>query len=233
MARAPTSMLFLPPRPPVKLPARGSIVLGRSRTCDLALPSADASRRHAEILGTRKGFRLRDLGSTNGTFVNGERIEQHQLRPGDRIQIGGSTITFCRVEADVNGDRRAEEAKTVISARPLPSADRPSRDAEAFRGALAEIPPYAVLQILEMGRKTGILTIEAGDATGRLWLRDGAPVHAETPHQVGFDAALSLVAATSGRFAFTPEVESPDPTIDASITELLLESSRRLDEAGA
>ena len=230
MASRPTSMLFLPPRPPIKLAARGSIIVGRSRTCGLALPGADASRRHAEILGTGKGFRLRDLGSTNGTFVNGERVEEVELRPGDRIQIGGGTITFCRVEADVDGDSTAHEAKTVIFERPVPSEGDVTERGEAFHGVLAEIPPYAVLQILEMGRKTGLLAIDAEAGLGRLWLRDGAPIHAETKDQSGFDAAMTLVGATSGRFAFTPQFDSPDPTIDASITELLLESSRLIDE---
>ena len=230
MASRPTSMLFLPPRPPIKLAARGSIIVGRSRTCGLALPGADASRRHAEILGTGKGFRLRDLGSTNGTFVNGERVEEVELRPGDRIQIGGGTITFCRVEANVDGGSAADEAKTVIFERPVPSEGDVTERGEAFHGVLAEIPPYAVLQILEMGRKTGLLAIDAEAGLGRLWLRDGAPIHAETKDQSGFDAAMTLVGATSGRFAFTPQFDSPDPTIDASITELLLEASRRIDE---
>ena len=230
MASRPTSMLFLPPRPPIKLAARGSIIVGRSRTCGLALPGADASRRHAEILGTGKGFRLRDLGSTNGTFVNGERVEEVELRPGDRIQIGGSTITFCRVEANVDGGSTADEAQTVIFERPVPSEGDVTERGEAFHGVLAEIPPYAVLQILEMGRKTGLLAIDAEAGLGRLWLRDGAPIHAETKDQSGFDAAMTLVGATSGRFAFTPQFDSPDPTIDASITELLLESSRLIDE---
>jgi len=230
MASRPTSMLFLPPRPPIKLAARGSIIVGRSRTCGLALPGADASRRHAEILGTGKGFRLRDLGSTNGTFVNGERVEEVELRPGDRIQIGGGTITFCRVEANVDGGSEADEAKTVIFERPVPSEGDVTERGEAFHGVLAEIPPYAVLQILEMGRKTGLLAIDAEAGLGRLWLRDGAPIHAETKDQSGFDAAMTLVGATSGRFAFTPQFDSPDPTIDASITELLLESSRLIDE---
>ena len=230
MASRSTSMLFLPPRPPIKLAARGSIIVGRSRTCGLALPGADASRRHAEILGTGKGFRLRDLGSTNGTFVNGERVEEVELRPGDRIQIGGGTITFCRVEANVDGGSAANEAKTVIFERPVPSEGDVTERGEAFHGVLAEIPPYAVLQILEMGRKTGLLAIDAEAGLGRLWLRDGAPIHAETKDQSGFDAAMTLVGATSGRFAFTPQFDSPDPTIDASITELLLESSRLIDE---
>jgi hypothetical protein len=81
-----------------------------------------------------------------------------------------------------------------------------------------------------MGRKTGLLAIDSEAGPGRLWLRDGAPIHAETKSQSGFDAAMTLVSATSGRFAFTPQLDSPEPTIDATITDLLLESSRLIDE---
>ncbi len=218
-------MLFLPPQPPVRLAAKGSMVLGRSRTCDLPVASTDASRRHAEILGTGKSFVLRDVNSTNGTFVNGERIDRHELRPGDRIQIGAESITFCQIEADLEvGGDVDELAMTVIQERPAPT------EAKAFHGCLTEIPPYALLQILELGRKTGVLELDREDGTGCLWLRDGSPIHAETQEQVGFDAALTLVRATAGRFGFTPESESPERTIEASITQLLLESARLLDE---
>ena len=201
------------------------MVLGRSRTCDLPVASTDASRRHAEILGTGKSFVLRDLSSTNGTFVNGGRIDRHELRPGDRIQIGAESITFCQIEGDLEvGGDVDELAMTRIQERPAPT------DTKAFHGCLTEIPPYALLQVLELGRKTGVLELGGEDVTGCLWLRDGSPIHAETQGQVGFDAALTLVRATAGRFGFTPQSESPERTIEASITQLLLESARVIDE---
>lgn len=215
-------MLFLPPHPPVQLHPSQTVVVGRSHACDLTLASADASRRHAEIVATDEGYAVRDLGSTNGTFVNGQRIEEHALQPGDRIQIGASTITFCQVGVGLEIPIERGEEKTLLIERPVPS--------EAFHGALAEIPPYAVLQILELGRKTGVLQVDSELGLGRLWLRNGDPVHAETKDQLGFDAALAIVQSTSGRFAFEPQTTSPAPTIKASVTELLLEASRLEDE---
>jgi hypothetical protein len=87
-----------------------------------------------------------------------------------------------------------------------------------------------VLQILEMGRKTGVLVLDSDGTTGKLWLRRGDPIHAQTKSQIGFDAALSLVHARSGRFTFEPEAAPDTTTIEATVTELLLEASRRLDE---
>ena len=217
------AMLFFPPLPPVRLRASSSCVIGRSRSCNLRLPSADASRRHAEILAGRDGFVLRDLRSTNGTFVNGERVQERTLRPGDRIQIGGDTITFCQVEAPVERatPTLGEEKTILVERRAL---------GQQFQGNLAEFPVFAVLQILEMGRKTGLLKIEGAQGPGKLWLCAGAPVHAETKQQKGFDAAVAVVNLSEGHFSFEPQQDPPERTIQASVTELLLEASRIQDE---
>lgn len=220
------AMLFCPPLGPVRLSRSAPVVLGRSRLCELAVPSGDASRRHAEVAHGPAGWVVRDLGSTNGTLVNGAPVDgERALQSGDRIGIGSSVVTFCRVEGgDLDtmlGD--GAEAKTLVAYGPTAGG--------AFEGSLEEIPPFAVLQVLEMGRKTGVLRVE-GDAAGegRIWIHQGAPVHAETPKQQGFDAAAVLVNAASGRFRFEPGSDLPASTIRASVTELLLEASRLKDE---
>jgi predicted component of type VI protein secretion system len=214
------AMLFAPPQPPVQLPREGEVALGRSRECEVRLPDADTSRRHAKIVCSGGRFVLHDLGSTNGTFVNGERIEQRELAPGDRLQIGANAVTFCQVSGGL--DQPDDHAQTVLFERSL--------GGEVFHGDLAEIPPFALLQLLEMGRKTGLLRIDSDTMPGKLWLRAGDPIHAETKGQVGFDAAVALVHATAGRFAFEPNAAPPEPTIEASVTHLLLEASRQRDE---
>ena len=217
-------ILFLPPRPPIPLSLDTTVAIGRSRGCELRLPSGDASRRHAEIVPSGDGFLLRDLGSTNGTCVNDSPVQHHQLRPGDRIQIAGSTITFCQVARDPATSRGdLSDAKTLLEDRPI--------EVETFRGELAEVPTFAVLQTLEMGRNSGVLQIDSDGAVGKLWLAGGQPVHAETKNLRGFDAALGLVNAQIGRFTFVRAIQAPEITIEASVTELLLEASRLLDES--
>jgi hypothetical protein len=216
-------MLFCPPHAPLQLGPRQAVVVGRSRKCDLRLPGSDASRRHAEITGGPNGFTLTDLGSTNGTYVNGDRVREHLLQPGDQIEIGASLITFCQVGGGLESiglEQETEEATT---------RERPATG-QVFEGDLAEIPPCAVLQILQMGGKSGLLETEFEEGVGRLWLVDGAPVHAETKRHSGFDAAMEISTATVGRFTFQPNEESAQVTIRASVTELLLEASRVLDE---
>ena len=69
-------------------------VLGRSRECEVRLPDANSSRRHAEIRYEDEGWWIVDLGSTNGTLVNGKRAKRERLRDGDVVTLGSTDIVF-------------------------------------------------------------------------------------------------------------------------------------------
>jgi len=71
-------------------------VIGRSSECDITLADSNVSRRHAEIRRIGDGYSLVDLGSTNGTEVNGQRIQETALMSGDVISVGTTEITFER-----------------------------------------------------------------------------------------------------------------------------------------
>lgn len=82
-----------------RYPLMGAItILGRDDVADIILDDPGISRRHSELRVTTDGPRfvttIRDLGSTNGTFVNGERITSEHLEDGDRITVGRTSITF-------------------------------------------------------------------------------------------------------------------------------------------
>ena len=72
------------------------LVLGRSRACDVYVADVNVSRRHAELQQEGATYWIVDLGSTNGTAVNGKRIERERLRDGDRITLGSTEIVFGR-----------------------------------------------------------------------------------------------------------------------------------------
>ena len=65
-------------------------IIGRRPDCDLRIPTRDVSRRHCEITPgeKRSDLLVRDLGSSNGTFVNDKRVAECKLRPGDRLGVG-------------------------------------------------------------------------------------------------------------------------------------------------
>jgi len=67
---------------------RDWFVIGRGRTADMVVAEATISRAHAAVGYDAQGFYVQDLGSTNGTLVNGARVERQKLKPGDEIQIG-------------------------------------------------------------------------------------------------------------------------------------------------
>jgi pSer/pThr/pTyr-binding forkhead associated (FHA) protein len=66
------------------------LTIGRLPECTITLADTNVSRKHAEVRPEGAGFLLSDLGSTNGTFVNGARITQHELSDGDVITFGGA-----------------------------------------------------------------------------------------------------------------------------------------------
>ena len=73
------------------------VVLGRSRECDIHVADANASRRHCEIVQDGAStWSLVDLGSTNGTELNGQRVRQAVLADGDRVTIGSTDVLFGR-----------------------------------------------------------------------------------------------------------------------------------------
>jgi hypothetical protein len=68
--------------------------IGRTADNQIVVPIREVSRRHAEIVLDEGGYLIRDLGSPNGTFVNGERVTEHRLDDGDRIALGGQVFVF-------------------------------------------------------------------------------------------------------------------------------------------
>ncbi len=76
------------------------LVIGRSSSCDLVLNDESCSRTHARIAPDGARARVEDLGSTNGTLVNGERVTVAVVEDGDRVMIGGTVLRYVRGPAD-------------------------------------------------------------------------------------------------------------------------------------
>ncbi|MGZ0165015.1 MAG: FHA domain-containing protein, partial [Planctomycetales bacterium] len=95
---------------PIELERTGaSLTIGRDPECDFVVPDVDAadltSSRHAELSWNNDSLMLADLGSTNGTFVNGEVVSSRQVGPGDRIQLGrlGPEVVIVQIQATASG----------------------------------------------------------------------------------------------------------------------------------
>ena len=92
--------------------------LGRDASNTIQLHDTEVSRHHAEIRRADGDLRISDLNSSNGTFVNGQRIRQHQLASGDQVQLGSTLMLYTGP---------AEETAAKTWPRSSTSARRPSR----------------------------------------------------------------------------------------------------------
>lgn len=85
-------------------------MLGRREDCDLRIPIADVSRKHCRIVISGSTATVEDMGSSNGTFVNGRKIHgSMELEPGDSLQIG--PIVFV---VQIDGDPEIDQMRPTI-----------------------------------------------------------------------------------------------------------------------
>ncbi len=78
----------------IDLSKKENTSIGRDESCDVFIDSGNVSRRHAEVRLEGNMFVLKDLGSTNGTWMRGQKIDQYLLQDGDSFQIGSARIIF-------------------------------------------------------------------------------------------------------------------------------------------
>jgi hypothetical protein len=127
---------------PRELALVGTTLVGRDPECEISHADPRLSRRHAEFRVTADGVRLRDLGSRNGTLVNGHRVDETVLTPGDVVQIAHLTIRFNDAGADptvhmVRGGRAGGHAAPPPAA---PVRDDRTRVLSPAEAAIARAP---------------------------------------------------------------------------------------------
>jgi pSer/pThr/pTyr-binding forkhead associated (FHA) protein len=92
------------------------VVIGRNTTCDMVLDNLGVSREHAQIERSAGVYVLHDLGSNNGTFVNGKRVDNYNLNSGDEFSIGKFTFEVdLGLQAKPQTQRRAAPPQSVGS----------------------------------------------------------------------------------------------------------------------
>jgi pSer/pThr/pTyr-binding forkhead associated (FHA) protein len=86
-----------------EIPVRSPVTVGRQKECAVFLDDSRLSREHARVYFDGRVYVVQDLGSKNGTYLNGQLLhEQKMLRAGDRIRIGDATLTFALEPRDAN-----------------------------------------------------------------------------------------------------------------------------------
>lgn len=208
------------------------IVIGRSSDLDMVLVEDMVSRKHAKIVTEERGVSIADLGSTNGTFVNGEKIRKVELKDGDRILIGTSIIKLVALNGEtaqssmVMSENEARSKMQVTA-----NKQRPSR---SMSGSIEEIPLPDLLQLLSTSRKSGVLVLRTDWGTGRIYMRKGQIYFATIDDSFDLSprkAIFRVLGWNSGLF----ELEPPDERavleeMQDSTEGLLMEGMRQIDE---
>ncbi|HXU65706.1 MAG TPA: DUF4388 domain-containing protein [Polyangia bacterium] len=205
------------------------IIIGRSSDLDMVLVEDMVSRKHAKITTDDHVVTIQDLGSTNGTFVNGEKVRKAELKDGDRILIGTSIIKMVYVEGDATNNGLSEtEARSKMAV----AASKRSTP-KSMAGSIEEIPLPDLLQLLSTSRKSGVLVVRTDTTTGRLFMRKGQ-IYFATLDQGNAGprkAIMRMLSWTQGSFELEPPDETPQPEeMDESTEALLMEGMRQLDE---
>lgn len=94
--------------------SKSLVTMGRATTNDIVLPQGRVSRNHAQVQCTDEGITLTDLNSANGVFVNGQKVSEAKIQPGDRIDISGCILEYLAPAPDVR-----EEATMINSENEL------------------------------------------------------------------------------------------------------------------
>jgi hypothetical protein len=188
------------------------------------------SRKHAKISIAGEQIFIQDLGSTNGSFVNGEKIRRARLKEGDRILIGTSIIKVVAVDS-MGGAENADEAKRKMA---QVSAERRTSQVRTMTGTIDEVPLPDLLQLFATSKKTGVLTVRRDEAVGRIYLRNGKVYFAsinDNQDITPLKGIYRILTWNRGAFDFgTAEEKEYVDEIDEPLEMILMEGMRQIDE---
>ncbi|MBW2526987.1 MAG: FHA domain-containing protein [Deltaproteobacteria bacterium] len=204
------------------------VVVGRGNDADLMLLEGIVSRHHARFTLFDAIVTVEDLGSTNGTFVNGDRVRQRRLKQGDRVLIGTSILKVVWSDAPAGAG----------PARPAAQSwdDLDTTTATGGRKMSGDLEEVGVPDLLEMflsSELSGVLVLRQGQAEGRLTVRAGQIERvtlSTLPDAPPPKLIQRLLGWASGTFAIRPYQLPDGERLDLSIRQLLVEGLFRLDE---
>jgi hypothetical protein len=207
--------------------AEKQILIGRSSDLDMVLVEDMVSRKHARIAMQSDQIWIEDLGSTNGTFVNGEKIKRARLKEGDRVLIGTSILKLLAGDAPRDGMDAKRELENVAQAR------RTSQQ-RTMSGSIEEVPLPDLLQLFGTSKKSGVLVIRTEDDVGRIYLKKGNIAFAiinDLDDVQPLKSLYRMLTWEKGLFDLDPPEEREFPNeLNANVQEVLMDGMRELDE---
>ncbi len=212
-------------------------IVGRSSEIDLVLMEEMVSRKHAKMWFEDGKLNIKDLGSTNGTFVNGEKIVQTTVGEGDRVLIGTSIMKV--IESNTSGRKTETSAGPVKDHRPKGGGTSKTtmhntESSHSMTGTIREIPLPDLIQLLSTSKKSGTLIIKRNGVSAKIHLDKGKLVYASIDDSPGLNplkAVFKILSFSDGTF----ELHKPEPkmfpeTINLPTEHILMEGLTQLDE---
>jgi pSer/pThr/pTyr-binding forkhead associated (FHA) protein len=202
------------------------IFIGRGNDLDVVLVEDMVSRKHARIALNGETLLIEDLGSTNGTFVNGEKIKRARLKEGDRVLIGTSIIRIAMSDATGEVDAKARMQDVAAARR--------TSQVRTMTGTIDEVPLVDLLQLFTTSKKSGVLVLRRDDDTGKIYLRRGSVTHATINENADVGPLKSIYRLLTWEHG-TFELDPPDDRefaeeLNLSTEAILMEGIRQLDE---
>ncbi len=215
-----------------EFPLKGDkqLIIGRSSELDIVLVEDMVSRKHAKITLSGGKITIEDLGSTNGTFVNGEKVKTSRLKEGDRILVGTSILKLVKAGAnavelsDAQVKQNLEQVAVVQSQRQTKTA---------MTGKIEEVPLPDLLQLFHTSKKNGVLVVN-NQHEAKIYLRQGKVYYAviNDNHDLGPQKSFNrIITWEIGEFELRPPDNQEFMTeLDESTEHLLMDALRQLDE---
>ncbi len=207
------------------------VAIGRHHTNDIQLRSNRVSNYHVEILNEADQLLLRDMGSTNGTYVNEESVRRQRLSTGDCIRIGNFELNVTLVprqrKTKLASPFRVGTVGNILPYQNAVSATQLTVSPERIDTTL----PDLLIQLASHGM-TAMIVIRNQSGDGRLYLKDGQIVHCQAGNVRKEKALHRVLGIQKGRYEiFAFPTDATVPTTIAGQTELIILEAMQQIEA--
>ena len=189
----------------------GTIVIGRDPSCQLNDLDPLLSRRHAEFVPSSRGVTVRDLKSRNGILVNGDKVPEHVLKPGDVVQLGHLHVRYVEepvVKSPEDHSRVRAKTETGIEVPTMAPVAKPVAPVPMAAAAAA---PTSMAPIVMSNDETDL------DVTVAPAARHAPPVSSPAPSKSSASPAhddLDATVAPAGRLTAPPTADPDDDTLE-------------------
>ncbi len=202
------------------------IVVGRANAADLILVEGMVSRRHARFAMQSGQLCVNDLGSTNGTFVNGEKVRgEHALDEGDRVLIGTSILKVVR--------SRSPKGTRPPPPDPAQISDDQTSSRHRATGDLQDVSVPELLETFSSNKRDAVLEVSSPAGEGVITIAGGKVedcVVDRLPDAPPKKALLRTLGFSKGTYAVRRYRKPTSRRLDEPVLELLVDGLFKLDE---